>query len=795
MMKVSKIKGTLMIAVLLLTTLAIAIPLASAADTWYVDNSADPDGDGTTLLTAFDTIGEAITAAVAGDTILVTAGTYIQTEDLVIDEEVSILGVSETKPTIQFDGKCDSVVIKADNVLLEHLSFYKTNTEVGWMPPPPTCGANVILEVPKAGLPDYLSLYEGLAISDCVFEGGCNGAMYINMNGDFTVEDSEFIGYGAPSATPGKSTGYSTIHIAAFEGTVDISRNKFTGDGGRSIVVEPGPDQQILYGGTMNLIENTVTGKTSFLVYNHWADSSKKVDINIEENILEDIAGDAISIFTCGDMDISKLASVQITGNTFNILDGSAIRVDTTYASTVTGELSLTANLNNIYSNTYGIINEYTSTIDATLNWWGTSDPDAVDLLIDGLVDYSPWLGAVIGTTPMPINDGHATVEDPVIPGDPVDTNVTGSGSLTLGDADTTVTFYDADECIITIQDLAETDVSESTFAGVGKYVDVKIDDTDAVDELLIKVYYDDTDDLDGLDESMLIMYWYDGTDWLPCSDTGVNTDNDYIWAKIRDDTSPSLADMTGTEFGVGGSISLDSTVYKTGDEITVTVVDYNANIDPIRIETLEVHTNSTIDIVGIDVELTETGVNTSIFTGSFMTTGEVPPAVGELAVNDTNVVMVIYDAGIYGDVSVTAVIDDVEPEITVTTLGKIIGQNVTTVTGTFDEPNIDTIYVGVVKATIDGDEFTAVNVPLLYGNNTVTAVATDLCGLTNSSSTWIVSDTIGPAMTTDASAKPPKAIATGKTYLSVNFTDVWSVMGSVLVNLTDIGGDEDQAM
>ncbi|MDH5685005.1 MAG: right-handed parallel beta-helix repeat-containing protein, partial [Hadesarchaea archaeon] len=360
----------------------------------------DRGSDGT-IDVSFVKIQSAIDAASPGDTVLVGPGTYIQTADLVIDEKVSILGVSETKPTIQFDGEF-SVVIKADNVLLEHLSFYKTNKEETW--------ANFILEVPKGGPPNYESLYGGLAILDCVFEGGQDGAMYINMKGDFTVENSEFIDYAA----------YATIQIAAFDGTVTISGNKFTGSGRRVIVVEPGPSEQILHGGTMNIIGNTVVGDEesiwfgSFFVYNHWANPSEKVDINIEKNILEDITGDAISIWTCGEADLSKLGSVKITGNTFSNIGKSAIIVDTTEAPSYgiptnpVGKLSITANLNNFYSTVYGIKNEYVaedpalSTIDATLNWWGdptgprnpTTNSSATGDDVSDNVDYMPWLDA-----------------------------------------------------------------------------------------------------------------------------------------------------------------------------------------------------------------------------------------------------------------------------------------------------------------------------------------------------------------------------------------------------------------
>ncbi|MBM5805655.1 MAG: right-handed parallel beta-helix repeat-containing protein [Candidatus Verstraetearchaeota archaeon] len=303
-----------------------------------------------------------------------------------IDKEVYILGASG-KPTIQFDGGSDNVVIKADNVLLEHLSFIKTADSL-WN--------SYILEVPKGGHPDYLSLYGGLTIRDCSFEGGKDGAMYINMNGDFTLENSEFIGYAA----------YSTVQIAAFDGEVTISGNTFTGSGGgRVIVVEPGPVEQILYGGTMNIIENTVTGVKSFLVFNHWAEPSKKVDINIEENVLDDITGDAISIWTCGNIDIGKLGPVQINRNTFKNIAGAAIRVDTTEAASYGiptnpfGVLNLTAKQNNIYGK-YGIINEYTSTIDARYNYWGdpsgpfhaTANPGGLGAAVSDNVTFYPWL-------------------------------------------------------------------------------------------------------------------------------------------------------------------------------------------------------------------------------------------------------------------------------------------------------------------------------------------------------------------------------------------------------------------
>ena len=69
----------------------------------------------------------------------------------------------------------------------------------------------------------------------------------------------------------------------------------------------------------------------------------------------------------------------------------------------------------------------------------------------------------------------------------------------------------------------------------------------------MIKLYYTD-DEISGMDESSLKLHWWNGSAWAECSDSGVNmTDinsySGYIWARIRDDTTPTLDNLTGTPF------------------------------------------------------------------------------------------------------------------------------------------------------------------------------------------------------------------------------------------------------
>jgi hypothetical protein len=93
-------------------------------------------------------------------------------------------------------------------------------------------------------------------------------------------------------------------------------------------------------------------------------------------------------------------------------------------------------------------------------------------------------------------------------------------------------------------------------FNSLDKYIDVYVPDTTEANEIEIRLYYTD-DELTAanISEELLRPFWWNGCNWVACSDSGVNTDNTngysgYMWAKIRNDTTPPLAQLQGTAWG-----------------------------------------------------------------------------------------------------------------------------------------------------------------------------------------------------------------------------------------------------
>lgn len=176
--------------------------------------------------------------------------------------------------------------------------------------------------------------------------------------------------------------------------------------------------------------------------------------------------------------------------------------------------------------------------VDARYNWWGdASGPYHDGTNLDGKanrisdnVSFEPWAGGPVVNKTV---DGDGTVDAEAQANTEV--LVTGSGTVAV-----TVWKYPHNP-------------TETSFGNAeAGYIDVLVPSVTDVTEIEIRLHYDPAAVPPGA-AATLRMYWWDGEDWVPCSDQGVDTDGDYIWAKIRKETTtPTLADLTNTVFGAG---------------------------------------------------------------------------------------------------------------------------------------------------------------------------------------------------------------------------------------------------
>ena len=203
---------------------------------------------------------------------------------------------------------------------------------------------------------------------------------------------------------------------------------------------------------------------------------------------------------------------------------------------------TLEAHFNNIVGNSwYGVGNAGVGIVDATKNWWGdasgpyhpTSNPYGMGNAVSNNVSFIPWLGAT-----------------------PVTETVTNGTVDAIAEADTKVVVNGTAKVTISKYLANPISIASSGFVPLNKYIDVYVPDTRNATEIQVKLYYTDAE-VESAYESYLTLGWWNGTAWVKCSDSGVNTTSvynysGYMWAKIRSDTTPSLADLQGTDFDGG---------------------------------------------------------------------------------------------------------------------------------------------------------------------------------------------------------------------------------------------------
>jgi len=270
------------------------------------------------------------------------------------------------------------------------------------------------------------------------------------------------------------------------------------------------------------------------------------------ENIIGTELGAGVAIIEVG----ASTVSVEITGSTIS---------DNGIGILFIADSIQEAHLNNIVRNTdYGVRNDGNEGVDATHNWWGdASGPyheslnhDGVGDEVSGGVDFEPWLGSESVTQTVE-NDTLNAIEV-------ADIQIVVNGTATV-----TIARYDSNphpEASFIYGAFASVDVlaDEAWVEMEDTFRDVCVINYTSGTEIELRLYYTDAEvEAAGVDEESLRLFWWNDMDWVQCSlppgDSGVNTNDisieshyysGYMWAIITEYTTPSLAQLQGTEFG-----------------------------------------------------------------------------------------------------------------------------------------------------------------------------------------------------------------------------------------------------
>ncbi len=340
--------------------------------TVYVDDDwagtpigTDPDMGGPATqfgCDSFATIQGGVAGVTSGGTVNVAAGTYIESGQIVISKDVTVIGADRA-----------TTIIKPD------FDTGNSGDARGWF-------------LVNDGFTFNLSKVTLDGTGHLVYQG-------IRDKGQGTIDDCAFTNIAYP--------GYSGVGIAAFGGTamapmnVDVTNCVFSGIGREGVLFFGAGITNSSYTG------NTYTGKGT----GDWLDYAVEVGggakASLSGNTISNNTGVAISDgSTSGAVLVTTYfgsgSEAVITGNTFTgNLYGLLIGYDGSDTSTVT------AHFNRFTGNGTGA-SSTAPAIDAENNWWGCNagPGNAGCDTVTGPVDADPWIVLGVSATPNSILQG-----------------------------------------------------------------------------------------------------------------------------------------------------------------------------------------------------------------------------------------------------------------------------------------------------------------------------------------------------------------------------------------------------
>lgn len=312
----------------------------------------------------FSSIKAALDAVAAGDSILVSAGTF--TEPLLtIGKPLSIQGtdyrdaggnhVTQTSVRTNSPRAAIAIVSNTADVHISWLTFDRHET------------AQIALYF------DKFNDFNNSSISDCRVHGdlgpigGTNlFAALLALNGAQNIVFQRNTVEGFHPGLYGAGIGF----IFAYGITIRDNAVDGLGVAGNGLMA-------MIYGQGSSIVGNSVTGAANGIYLN-------QASVVIENNVLH---GNEIGITAWPGGWITTIRENNIYDNQIGIQASAE---------------GISINYNNIYDNTdYGVLNPTDRTLDATYNWWGdnsgpyhpTENPGGTGNPVSDYVDFVPWLG------------------------------------------------------------------------------------------------------------------------------------------------------------------------------------------------------------------------------------------------------------------------------------------------------------------------------------------------------------------------------------------------------------------
>ena len=367
-----------------------------------------------------------------------------------------------------------------------------------------------------------------------------------------------------------------------------------------------------------------------------------------------------------------------------------------------------------------------------------------------------------------------------------------------LSEADTEVTLSTTDEVTVTVvkypsNPYPEVPLPEGSLPTV---VDVAVSDPDAITwPIYVKRYYTDAEVV-GLNESSLAIFYYMDGAWHRCRNTGVNVDENFVWAYMYEDEvtgSPTIiAPILAAAFFQVSDLTVIPSEVEPGDIVSVSVLVTNVGEESgdytvtLTVDSVEEDTETVTLIGGASASVSFTvsktaeatySVEVNGLTSSFtVATPEIPepPEPAEFEVSDLSVTPSEIDAG-----------DDVSVSMTVSNVGEESGSHTI-------EVKVDGVLVDSGTVTLDGGASTTVGFTVTSSIAGSHAVAVD--GLSGSFSVSAPPEPPEPAEfeISDLTVSPSTVEADETVTVSVVVSNVGEESGGLGVELELDGAVED---